>query len=36
MVIMKFLLEGDTEEEAITEALKILGWGLVAYKDEVR
>ena len=30
----EILLEGDTEEEAITEALKILGWSLIAYKDE--
>ena len=30
----EILLEGITEEEAITEALKILGWSFVAYKDE--
>ena len=32
----EILLEGITEEEAITELLEILGWSLVAYKDEVR
>ena len=27
-------LKSITEEEAIAEALEILGWSLVAYKDE--
>jgi hypothetical protein len=27
-------LESDTEEESIAEALEILGWSLVAYKNE--
>ena len=27
-------LESDTEDDALTEALEILGWSLVSYKDE--
>jgi hypothetical protein len=27
-------LESDTEEDAIAEALEVLGWSFVAYKDE--
>jgi len=30
----EILLEGITEEEAIAEALDVLGWSLTAYKDE--